>query len=39
MGYWARSMRRVQSAEMAKALDRLAEAAVTAVEAESPRDR
>jgi hypothetical protein len=38
MGYWARSMRRVQSAEMAKALDRLAEAAVTAVEAESPRD-
>ena len=43
MGYWARSMRRVQSAEMAKALDRLAEAAVTAVGAgggaESPRDR
>lgn len=43
MGYWARSMRRVQSAEMAKALDRLAEAGVTAVGAgggaESPRDR
>ena len=27
MGYWARSMRRVQSTEMEKGLDRLAEAA------------
>ena len=30
MGYWARSMRRVQSTEMAKGLDRLAEAAAAA---------
>jgi hypothetical protein len=41
MGYWARSMPRIQSVEMAKALDRLAEAAVTAVGAggaDSPPD-
>lgn len=32
MGYWARSMRRMQSSEMAKSLDRLAAAAVQAHE-------